>query len=382
MPVELTPSIKDTLPTCRMDGRVIRSLGIQKFLDHCADIPHSNIDFFATKQQLEQRWNECNFGCHGPSYRVLYRQSTYTEVLEFLNKIDPTYGYATGVIDSTITNTSKIVKGGERTAEGLGVSGTDRIAEIGRENSLAFNLAKDALVKAFSLSLTLVDNPFTALIINIVTTYIKYVPDEIIVQMAAHGKFKNIEIDMNMTIQATTKGLTNIDLSGLEISELKLVGEYLKNNPQFLLKLLGKYHGRKLVNYIATHIAIAIARQIAVGMSKSFRYKRFLKTVKPSKTTKNLAGVVIFLLKTQGLLQEASNASKRLHNRSPKLWLKLRQQQGLDMIYFFIEDYITEYVDRIGLAERNPDRFIEMVVAILKPPGTIDDLFFPFKKKS
>lgn len=117
-------------------------------------------------------------------------------------------------------------------------------------------------------------------------------------------------------------------------------------------------------------------------MSKSVRYKRFLRNVKPTKTTKNLAGVVVFLLKTQGLLQEASNASQRLHNRSPKLWQALRQQHGLDMIYFFIEDYIREYVDRIGLAEKNPARFIEMIVEILKPPGTIDDLFFPFKKKS
>jgi len=367
-------------PSCTMNGRIIRSMGIQRFLDNCRAPSFANIDMFASIQRLEQRWHECDMGCHDPGYRVLHRQATYSEMIDVMAKVDPTQGLATGLVDGVATTTGRIAKGVERTADGLGASGTGRIADIGIENSLAFNLAKDALVKAFSLSLNLVDNPFTALIINVITYYIRYVPDEIIVQLAAHGKFKNLDIDVNLAVQANLKGMVNIDLKGFAESELRQIGSYLKNNPQAILKLVGKYQGRKLATYIATHIAITIAKQIAIGLTKSYRYRNILRNTRPGKTTRGLAGVLIFLLKTQGLLQDASNASQRLHNRCPLLWQKLRSAHGLDMIYFMVEDYIHEYVDRVGLAERDPARFVEMVVAILQPPGTVDDLFFPFRK--
>lgn len=376
MEKKATPLSPDTMRSCTMNGQVIRSLGIQKFLDNCAASSTSNIDFFAGKQQIEHRWRECDMGCHGPSYRVLNRDATYSEMLDTMAKIDPTKGLATGYVDGVVTTTGRVVKGVERTGEGLGLAGMQRVGEIGSENSLAFNLAKDALAKAFTLSLNLVDNPITALIINVLTEYVKYLPDEVVIELAVHGKFKNIDIDLQMVVQASVKGLTDVDITDVAVDEMKQLANYLKNNPELIMKYIGKREGKKFATKIATMVAIEIAKSIAIKLATTQRYKSFLQNVKPGGSTKNLAGVLVFLLKTQGLLQEASNASHRLFTKSPLLWRELRRLNGLDMIYFFVEDHISEYVDRIGLAERSPTRFIEMIVALLEPPGTAKDLFF------
>jgi hypothetical protein len=378
MEMKATPLSPDNKRSCTMNGQVIHSIGIQNFLNNCASSDTSNIDFFAGKQQIERRWRECDMGCHNPGYRVLGRNSNYSEVISTLVKIDPSKGVAAGYIDGLVTTTSRVAKGVERTGEGLGLAGGQRIDEIGEENSLAFMLVKDALVKAFTLSLNLVDNPFTALIIKIITDYIKYIPDEVIVELAVHGKFKNLDIDMQMVVRASLKGLTNIEVTDVAIDGLKLIGTYLKNNPQMILKFIGKREGKKMATQIATliAIAIAIAKNIAINLAMTKRYATFLKQVKPGDSNKNLAGILVFLLKSQGMLQDASNASHRLFAKSPSLWRELRQLNGLDMIYFFIEDHVSEYVDRLVLAERSPTRFIEMIVALLKPPGTAKDLFF------
>lgn len=374
---QLTP---ETAFTCTINGRVVRSMGIQRFLDNCAQSQFSNIDFFASQQKLEHRWHECNMGCHEPAYRTLQHDATYAELLNNLTKIDPTKGYAVGLASSVVQTTERIGLGTVRTGEGLGLGKDGRVAEIGLENSLAFELAKDALIKAFSMSLTLVDNPFTAMIIKVVSMYMNYVPDDILIKLAVHGKYKNLDIDINMAIEASVKGLTNIDIAKFTRTEIEKIGSYLNNNPQLILKQIGKYQGRKLATLIATHIAISIAKKIALSFSKSPFYKNTPKSIVPGRNAKGLAGVLIALLKTQGMLQAASNASHRLHSRSPKLWRFLRSRGGYDLIYFFAEDYLKEYVDRIGLAERNPVLFIEMIAAILKPPGNIKDVFFPFRK--
>lgn len=375
-----TPLNPETTAACTINGRVVRSMGIQRFLDNCGSSQFSNIDFFASQHQLEHRWRECNMGCHEPAYRTLRHEATYAELLNNLTKIDPTKGYSVGLVSSAVQTTERIGLGAERTGEGLGLGKDGRVAEIGLENSLAFGLVKDALIKAFTFRLDLVDNPFTAMIIKIVSMYMNYVPDEIIIKLAVEGKYKNLNIDINMAIDASVKGLTNIDISKFTRSEIEKIGNYLENNPQLILKQIGKYQGRKLATLIATHIAISIAKKIVLTFARSPFYKNTPKSVVSGKSAKGLAGVLIALLKTQGMLQAASNASHRLHNRSPKLWHFLRSRGGYDLIYFFTEDYLTEYVDRIGLAERNPVLFVEMIAAILKPPGNIKDVFFPFRK--
>jgi len=359
-----------------MDGRIIRSKGIQTFLNNCLASKFANINLNATQQEIARRWNARDMGCHDPAYRNPARRINLHEFINTLEKLDPSKGLATGYVDGLVTTADRMVLGTERTAEGLGSKGMPRIEQIGEENSVAYQLVKDALVKAFTLSLNLVNNPLTALLISILTYYTKYIPDEIIINLAAHGKFKNFDIDLQMVIQADIKGLNNIDVSGIAANELKRVGSYLNDNPQILLKYIGKREGRKMATQIATIIAISVAKQIAIRMAMTRRYKSFLKQIKPGSSTKALAGVLVFLLKTQGLLQQASNSSQHLHNRSPLLWQQLRKLDGLDMIYFFVEDYIGELVDRIGLAERNPERFLEMIIKILQPPGTAKDLFF------
>lgn len=98
------------------------------------------------------------------------------------------------------------------------------------------------------------------------------------------------------------------------------------------------------------------------------------------KYTKSLVGVLNTLLKTQGVLQAASKASHRLHASSPMLWQFFRSRGGMDLIFFLVEDYLKEYVDRIGLAEKHPIQFIKMIDAIVTPPGRLEDVFFPFRQ--
>lgn len=377
-----TPLTFENTRSCTMNGQAIRSRGIQLFVDNCSTIPTSNIDFFASRETLEKRWRACEGGCHTPSYRVLHRQSNYTEIMTSIENIDPTKGLATGVLDGVIRTTEYTAKGVQRTGEGLGFAGEKRIGEIGTENSLAFNLAKDVLSKGFSLSLSLIDNPFTAMIIKIITYYMKFVPEEIIVELAIHGKLKfpSGDIDANLVIQGSMKGLTEIDLKGMAISELKDIASLLENNPRMLNRFIGKQIGNKLATYIATIIAIAIAKQVAARFARTMGYRNTLKQITSGKSAKGgLAGVLVFLLKTQGMLQVASEASSRLHNKSQLLWQSLRQMNGLDLLYFFVEDLLFEHVDRISFGEKHPTSFIKMVEAILEG-GSADDLFFPFGK--
>lgn len=373
----------ENMRTCTINGETVRSRGIEIFRTNCGSSSTANIDFFASKQLVESRWQKCEMGCHGPQYRVLYRDTNYSEVMDTLEKLDPTQGLATGVIDGAATTTHRVIKGVQRTGEGLGLAGGQRIGEIGIENSTAFKLAKEALVQGFSWSLSVVNNPFTALIIKILTHYMRFMPNEIIVELAIHGKLKfvNADIDVRLVVQASIKGLTDIDLSDAAIAELNDIASSLKNNPQLINRFVGKQIGKRLATHIATLVAIAIAKQVAAGLARTIRYTNILKHSRSGKSTKGLAEVLVFLLKTQGMLQVASEASGRLFGRSPLLWQSLRQMNGLDMIYFFVEDFLSEHVDRIGFGEKHPTQFIEMVVAILEPPGTAKDLFFPFADK-
>lgn len=369
----------------KMDGEAIRTLGIQRFIETCGSRPFSNIDMCASQQKLERRWHECNMGCHDPDYRVAHHEMSKTEFMHSLYEIDPSSGFGAGVVDAVYSTSSRLVGGTERTAEGLGLGKDGRVAEIGYENNLALNLAAEMLKKTVTLSYDLATNPVTALIIKIVSAYMHYVPDEIIVTLAGHGKIKNLKIDYSLTIDASIRGLTDLDFTKIMSDELKRVGNYLQNHPDLIFKQVGKYEGRKLANIVATYIVISIAKSIARYAAKTKWFKLMNDHI-PSgvngggKYTKGLVGVLIALLKTQGVLQAASKASQRLHNSSPMLWQFFRSQGGMDLIYFLVEDYLKEYVDRIGLAEKHPVQFIKMIDAIVTPPGKIEDLFFPFRQ--
>ena len=127
-----------------MDGSVIRRLGIQSYLDNRDSQSTSNIDFFADKQKIMQNWQQCNFGCHHPGYRVLNREATYADMMQLLDSVHPSVA---GFVDGNYQTFKRVGLGTKRVAQSYGASGLDRIAEIGEENSLAFNLAKNIIMK-------------------------------------------------------------------------------------------------------------------------------------------------------------------------------------------------------------------------------------------
>ena len=58
------------------NGKLISELGVEKYLKGKRDSQYSNIDFFDRGSSLNKKWQECNFGCHGPSYRTFRPSAT------------------------------------------------------------------------------------------------------------------------------------------------------------------------------------------------------------------------------------------------------------------------------------------------------------------
>lgn len=85
-------------------------------------------------------------------------------------------------------------------------------------------------------------------------------------------------------------------------------------------------------------IAYGISNILLRNMKGTFLYKRFIKWG----TTATL-NVVMF----EGLLEEAALASRRMQNHYPQMYYKV-QPQGLDMIYFLVEDQLKPYMEYIN----------------------------------
>ena len=350
----------------QMNGDAIRRLGISTYMKHRNSADIANIDIFANSQQLQRRWNECNFGCHHPGYRVLARQITYSE---FINSLGPIVG---GLVDGIASELNEYGEGAERVAQWY--SSSKHRARINHENTLIFNLIKTALEKLFTMDLSLVDNPLTELIIRIVENYLSQVPDEVWEKIIESGKLTIDNVDTAMVNDAIKKGL-----SGLATNEtIDAFADDMKNRAA---KMASKWVGRQIARRIAILIAIQIAHTIITTLTRSPVYKNFLKVKNLAKKPGGLATVISFLLRVHGKFQIASEASARLRFRCPRLWMVLRDNKntpGMDLLYFLAEDYISEHVDRISLAEKNPVMFLMMVNALLKEPGGINNLLYPF----
>jgi len=357
-----------------MNGRAISEVGINTYLTNEPKLNTSNINFFASQEEQIRNWNECNFGCHTPSYRMLNRQPTYSEFINLISKASPLLA---GTIDGVYSTGNKIGEGLDRTGEGLGLEGSDRIAEIGAENRQVFLMAKNVFIKLLSMDINLVDNPITEMVIRIINAYTKAIPHEIMIPIIENGKITYENLDMAMVSQAIRKGLINIDVSeGIGSS-----ADFLKNNSGTIQQFAGKVIGKKIATEVAVILAIQIAKELAKVIARSPLYVKFLKFSPADKSPKGLAGVVVTLLKLQGTLQICSNSSLRLRSKCPTLWNELnRGERGLDLLYFLIEDYVSEYVDRISLAEKDPAKFVEMIKALVATNYSAENIFFPFSK--
>lgn len=93
------------------DGALISELGVKRYLKATKDIKASNINFLLRGSVADKAWEECNFGCHGPTYRSLKRPSTKAEVLQPLKDVSPTIaGLVDGAHVATIGKAQKLAR--------------------------------------------------------------------------------------------------------------------------------------------------------------------------------------------------------------------------------------------------------------------------------
>lgn len=197
-----------------------------------------------------------------------------------------------------------LVGGVERTAQGLGVSGWDRSAEIGTENSLLV----DILIALVKSAPDAPENPLFKIITRILEAYYDKFPDDAL----------------------------------QKIYKAAAIG--------------GGYMAGRMI--IGKKLAEAVAKRIIARIAASAAFKQLATKIGVSAAAGSTGvGIVITLVMVQGVGQRASKASKRLKQRNRKLWDKLRAEGGLDMLYFLVEEPMAKYMDAIDMAANHAKIF-------------------------
>ncbi|GAB1267956.1 hypothetical protein NBRC116493_12090 [Aurantivibrio infirmus] len=353
-----------------MDGEIIARLGVQTYLDNKQARSTSNIDFFKTPEDRKIEWDQCNFGCHHPGYRVLDRPAKYMDVIKTLDSLSP---FVAGLVDGSARTTYGLGKGVQRTGEGLGLGGMDKIYTVGAENQAIFNLAKDLLEGILSYDLNLVDNPLTQLIIKVVDTYMASIPHWVTEEAISQGKliFEDTSA-LGLLKQAISKGLIPA------MSDVEALDVVAMLSSAGVQRFAGKQIGKTVATRVATIIALTIATRLAVSIAQSKLYRNFIKIkVAGAKSPKGLTGVLVTLLQAQGFLGTAAGASRRLKEKCPQTWRYLRNSlNGIDMIYVFAEPFLDEFVARLSLLEKDPATFIDVTRKLIEA-GKLNNIFLP-----
>ncbi|ACR13713.1 conserved hypothetical protein [Teredinibacter turnerae T7901] len=356
------------------DGALISELGVKRYLKGVKSLGVSNINFFLRGAALEKAWQECNFGCHGPSYRSLRRPSTKSELLLPLDNISPALaGLVDGVQHQTFGQVDRLAGGVQRTAEGLHATGADNFAKVGDENYAAYSFAKTALEKLITFEINILDNPISQIAMAVVSEYVSVLPEWLLEDSLKQGALKFPEkIDTLWLIKALSIGI----IENTSQEDLAQAVKLLNDPTQ---RFLGKQLGKKLAVAMSYAIASMVTKKLIAQSAEVPGIKRDLvkirKAVKPLKG--GLGGTLLTLLGTQGHLDKAAQASRRLKNSSPRLWNILRfKLNGANMVYFLVENMLSEYVDRLSLLERNPKEFAKVMAALVKDKQT-PAIFFP-----
>src|SRR5690606_6629478 len=117
------------------DGALISELGVKRYSKATKDIKTSNVGFLIRGDAAQKAWQECNFACHGPTYRNLQRPSTKAELLKPLDSISPALtGMVDGMHHKTFGQIDRLAGGTKRTAEGLKITGEENFRNVGDEN--------------------------------------------------------------------------------------------------------------------------------------------------------------------------------------------------------------------------------------------------------
>ncbi|WP_347332584.1 cellulose-binding protein [Marinimicrobium locisalis] len=356
------------------DGGLISELGAKRYLKAVSDARTANINFLIREEQANTAWKECNFSCHGPSYRNLRRPSTYSEIMKPLDDVSPLVaGVVDGVRHQTVIRGERFAGGVNRTAEGLGLAGSDAFQTVGDENTAVYEFARTVLGNLVSFELHVFDNPITQVVMAVVAEYASVLPEWVIEDAFKQGALKLDEkIDVPLVVRAASSGV----IKGIDQEELVKAAKMLNDPTQ---RLVGRTIGKKLAFAMAVALATAITRKLLTRSDELYDLKRRLVKLRTAAKKMNggLGGAMLTLLQAQGLLDHAGEASRRLQQAAPKVWNTLRfQLNGANMVYWLVEGMLREYVDRLELLEKKPAEFARIMAALVRDKQT-SHIFFP-----
>lgn len=356
------------------DGSLISELGVKRYLSGVKSSQWSNVDFFLRGEGAQNSWRDCNFGCHGPTYRSLTRPTTFSEALRPIDDLSPALaGAIDGIRHQTVGRAQRLAGGVERTAEGLMLNGAEDFHNVGDENLAAYQFATSTFEKLVSFEIDVLDNPIAKIVMIVISEYIAVLPEWAIAEAYKQGALQLPEtVDTVWLTKAVSLRLIE-DTSREDLEQAKR----LLNNPT--QRLVGRQIGRRLASAIGVVLASKICKKILLKSDNLYATKRRLAQLRSSARQLNggLGGALLTLLNTQGVLDSAAQSSRQLQQSCPRVWNILRYRlNGANMVYFLVENMLQEYVDRLSLLERRPDEFAKVLRVLLRDRRTTD-IFFP-----
>ena len=113
----------------------------------------------------------------------------------------------------------------------------------------------------------------------------------------------------------------------------------------------------KTAGVASTYMTTRIATQLALVNVISRRLTSEIATkVVARGLTRMGVGFSISALIVQGMLENASQSSQRLRRQHPRIYRQLRERD-LDMVYFMIEEPMSDIMELLRLKNTNPDHF-------------------------
>lgn len=356
------------------DGNLISELGVKRYLKGRSDLPTSNINFFVRGKAAEAAWDKCNFGCHGPTYRNLTKPSSFHEALQPIDGFSPTLaGVIDGIRHQTVGKAQNIAGGVERTGEGLMLDGGDAFQSVGDENLAAYQFATTCFEKLVTFEIDTLDNPLSQAVLTIVNEYTAVIPEWVLRSAYQDGALLLPDsINSVSLMKAVSLGI----IKDVEQSDLREAIDLLKNPSK---RFVGKQIGKKLASAMGAVLASSICKKLLTQGPGINSTKRDIAKLRAHMRglKGGLGGTLLTLLQTQGVLDRAGDASRRLNQASPRVWRLLRfELNGANMVYFLVEPFLREYVDRLSLLERRPKEFAKVMAALVHEKQT-RNIFFP-----
>ncbi|MDN3638775.1 cellulose-binding protein [Simiduia curdlanivorans] len=359
-------------------GELISELGVVRYLNGRSAMSTSNISFFDRSDTLAKKWQECNFGCHTPAYRMLKKPASWGDVLLELDKISPVVsGIADGIKYETVDQPARLAAGIERTAEGLHLKGAEKFSLVGEENWATYGLLKSTFVAMVEFDLSVLENPIMRSVLVIVNDYISVLPEWVLFEVQEAGMLSDSGNVDGVTLLKVARLLLE---DGVSEEHLKQANDFVSGKAQrFIGKQAGKKIARKLVAAIALALATKITKQMLINADKDYQLRRQLTKIRAMgrQAGGSLGGALVTLLKSQGFLGTAAKHSRELKQKCPTTWHTLRYKlQGCDMVYFLVQPLLGEYVDRLSLLERQPVEFLKVMRALIESRNT-REIFYP-----